>query len=101
MTGFQNRVDAEREVLRVVNKSRFSSVKLCGLSALAIRQWEASLHDSVRRVVVPRLILISDKVMRMANRSAESFESISSEDSREFARMLADFESLVSSGELG
>jgi len=101
MTGFQNRVDAERSVLRVVNRSRFSSVKLCGLSALAIRQWEASLHDSACGVVVARLILLSDKVIRLANRSAESFESINSEDSREFARMLAEFESLVADEELG
>lgn len=101
MTGFQNRVDAERSVLRVVNRSRFSSVKLCGLSALAIRQWEASLNDSACGVVVARLILLSDKVMRLANRSAESFESINSEDSREFARMLAEFESLVADEELG
>jgi hypothetical protein len=59
------------------------------------------LHDSAYGVVVARLILLSDKVMRLANRSAESFESINSEDSREFARMLAEFESLVADEELG
>jgi len=77
MSKFQNRVQAEREVLNIINmKFRNRNSQLCGLSEAAIRLWQNSSTTTPDGAIVSALLEVSFKVMRLANRSSESIEPI-------------------------
>jgi hypothetical protein len=77
MSNFQNRVQAEREVLNIINmKFRTRNPQLCGLSEAAIRLWQSSSAVAPDGAIVSELLEVSFKIMRLANRSSESIEPI-------------------------
>ncbi len=71
MSEFRNRMDSQREVLGIVNRSSDWSEELCGLSESSISRWLQvnSLPNSSRVAVLLRQI--SEKLFFLATKSQE------------------------------
>jgi hypothetical protein len=68
---FNNRMDAQRSVLNVINRQKSLREELCGLSKNAIERWiSVNLLDSSSEVCTV-IFEISDKLFFLANKSQE------------------------------
>lgn len=70
MTEFNNRVDAQRSILGVVN-SRLQVEELCGLSKKALERWAGINNVDLNSEKYQLLTTISDKLFFLANKSQE------------------------------
>lgn len=83
MDEFNNRMDAQRNVLEIVNRQVDNKEELCGLSKKAIDRWVSAnrLNPESERCKV--LYKISEKLFFLANKSqeqiTEEYRLISSE----------------------
>lgn len=73
---FQNKVTAERAVLKVVNRYTSGDKQLGGLSWVAIDAWQLASGAVATSAVVRELKEISDLCQRLSDRSHETFESL-------------------------
>lgn len=71
MDEFNNRMDAQRTVLRTVNRHTFFSEELCGLSKKAIERWLNANRIEPSDIVATTLIQISTKLFFLSTRSQE------------------------------
>ncbi|PZV27695.1 MAG: hypothetical protein DCF12_03115 [Snowella sp.] len=71
MSEFNNRMDAQRKVLEVVNRQRIYKKELCGLSQKAIERWSNENRIDPDEKIVKTLIQISQKLFFLANKSQE------------------------------
>ena len=71
MDEFNNRVDAQREVLEIINSNFSNKEELCGLSEKAIKRWIAVNHQDANGEMVRILFIISEKLFFLANKSQE------------------------------
>ena len=83
MDEFNNRIEAQRRVLTVVNKNRPLSEELCGLSNKAIERWLKANKFDANGELEKILIQISSKLFFLANKSqeqiTEDYHSLSKE----------------------
>lgn len=70
MDEFNNRIDAQRVVLTIVN-AKSNDEPLLGLSRKAIDRWAQVNHRPYGDEVTKLLIIISDKLLFLANRSQQ------------------------------
>jgi hypothetical protein len=71
MSEFNNRMDAQRSVLDIINHSGGQIEELCGLSKKAIERW-LQVNRIEPNGKVPKLLTeLSDKLFFLANKSQE------------------------------
>ncbi len=73
MNTFLNKVDAEREVLRVVNEVTSCQKQLAGLSAAAISNWQIRNEIPHNHSCVSLLLGLADTCQTLSDRSNENF----------------------------
>nr|MDU9045946.1 hypothetical protein [Candidatus Electrothrix aestuarii] len=71
MYEFNNRIDAQRSVLEVVNRQSKFSEELCGLSKKALERWISSNKLDPTSESCNILFQISKKLFFLANKSQE------------------------------
>ena len=83
MDEFNNRMDAQRSVLEVVNRQVDNKEELCGLSKEAIERWITANQINPESEVCRILYSISAKLFFLANKSqeqvSETYRLVSSE----------------------
>lgn len=83
MDEFNNRIDAQRKILEVVNGSRLQKEELFSLSAKAIERWISVNQIDPSSRLVELLLTASKKLFFLANKSqeqiTEEYRSVSSE----------------------
>ena len=86
MDEFNNRMDAQRNVLKVINRQVDKKEELCGLSKKAIERWIVANQINSQSEVCQILYSISEKLFFLANKSqeqiSEEYRLVSSEISR-------------------
>jgi len=86
MDEFNNRMDAQRNILNVINSQIDKKEELCGLSKKAIERWIVANQINSESAVCKILYLISEKLFFLANKSqeqiSEEYRIVSSEISR-------------------
>jgi hypothetical protein len=73
MNTFLNKVDAEREVLRIVNQVTTRRRQLAGLSAGAISNWQTRNDIPFDHDCIPLLLELADVCQTLSDRSNENF----------------------------
>ena len=83
MDEFNNRMDAQRDILEVVNRQAGCSEELCGLSKEAIERWITSNQLNRKSDTCNILFQIAKKLFFLANKSqeqiTEEYKALSSE----------------------
>ena len=83
MDEFNNRMDAQRDILEVVNRQAGCSEELCGLSKKAIERWITSNQLNRKSDTCNILFQIAKKLFFLANKSqeqiTEEYKALSSE----------------------
>ena len=83
MDEFNNRMDAQRDILEVVNRQAGGSEELCGLSKKAIERWITSNQLNRKSDTCNILFQIAKKLFFLANKSqeqiTEEYKALSSE----------------------
>lgn len=86
MNDFNNRMDAQRNVLEVINRKLEKREELCGLSKKAIERWIFSNQMDSESEISKILYTISEKLFFLANKSqeqvSEEYKMVSSEVSK-------------------
>jgi len=86
MDEFNNRMDAQRKILEVVNQRDGNKEELCGLSKKAIERWIVANRLSPKDEISKILFKISEKLFFLAHKSqeqvSEEYRLISSEISK-------------------
>src|SRR6266851_3214246 len=68
---FNNRIAAQREILRLINRTPWSSEQLFGLSSKAIDRWVSVNRIEPSSRLVKRIRDVSAKLFFLANKSQE------------------------------
>ena len=68
---FNNRISAQRAILRIVNKMPLGPEELCGLSSKAIDRWMSVNHLDASMRVVSLMKEASSKLFFLANMSQQ------------------------------
>jgi len=71
MDEFNNRVDAQRQILEVVNRRRSQKEELFGLSAKAMERWISANQIDPNSRLIELLTAASRKLFFLANKSQE------------------------------
>ena len=71
MDEFNNRMDAQRKVLEVVNQKGANKEELCGLSKKAIERWIVANRLSPKDEISKILFKISEKLFFISHKSQE------------------------------
>ena len=83
MDEFNNRMDAQRNIIEVINKQGRYSEELCGLSKNAIERWISSNQLNPKSETCEILFQIAKKLFFLANKSqeqiTEEYKALSSE----------------------
>lgn len=76
MSEFSNRVDAQRQILRVVNEKPWKNEQLFALSAKAIQRWTSVNHIDASTRLVRLLSDASAQIFIMANHSDDPIAGV-------------------------
>ena len=68
---FNNRISAQRELLKVINRKSWPAEDLFGLSAKAIDRWVRANQLNPKAALVSMVVAVSDQLFFLANRSQE------------------------------
>lgn len=71
MDEFNNRMDAQRNILEIINRQTGYAEELCGLSKKAIERWIFSNRLNPRSEICNILFQITKKLFFLANKSQE------------------------------
>jgi hypothetical protein len=96
MNTFLNKVQAEREILRVVNSVTKGKRQLAGLSSGAIEQWKHQNAVAPDDALVPMLFELASHCQTLSDRSNENFSELSASNSSFLLSRIADLRSAVS-----
>ena len=91
MHEFNNRIQAQRHVLQIVN-SRAWKEELCGMSSKAIDRWASANKIEARCRLVILLRTVADELFFLANKSQEQITDEYRDRSRRVASLGADIE---------
>ena len=89
MNTFLNKVEAEREVLRVVNEVTSGEKQLAGLSAAAIATWQMRNGIPREHGCVSLLLDLADTCQSLSDRSNENFLPLPAEKTNEINEGIA------------
>lgn len=83
MSEFLNRIDLQREVIKMMNESNLYNFQISGLSVKAIDRWKNENNIDRNDNVYMALIKIADKLFFLSNKSqeqiTEDYKSLSEE----------------------
>lgn len=71
MHEFNNRVQAQRHVLEIVNRRAWQKEELCGISGKAIERWAMANAIEPQSRLVVLLRSVADELFFLANKSQE------------------------------
>ena len=71
MHEFNNRIQAQRSVLQIVNSKAWKREELCGISGKAIERWAMANTIEPRSRLVVLLRSVADELFFVANKSQE------------------------------
>ena len=71
MAEFNNRIAAQRTILRIVNRKNWGAEELFGLSADAIKRWRDINHIEPSSRIAKLVIAASERLYFLANKSQE------------------------------
>lgn len=71
MSEFNNRIEAQRQILRLVNRHQWTKEELFGLSAKAIERWVLVNRIDPKATFVELVSAASAKLFFLANKSQE------------------------------
>ncbi|EAR12955.1 hypothetical protein PI23P_10015 [Polaribacter irgensii 23-P] len=74
MNEFSNRIDLQREVIKIVNSAKFE-YEITGLSKNAIERWLMDNRLDTESDLTKLLFIISSKLFFLANKSQEQITS--------------------------
>ena len=89
MNTFLSKVDAEREVLRVVNQVTSGKKQLGGLSANAIAAWQVRNKVPDDHTCVTSLLRLADTCQSLSDRSNENFMPLPAAKTNEISTGIA------------
>ena len=95
MDEFNNRMDAQRNVLEVVNRQVDNKEELCGLSKKAIERWIVANQINSEGKVCKILYSISEKLFFLANKSQEQISEEYTLVSSEISALKIDLEKSI------
>lgn len=95
MDEFNNRIDAQRSVLEVVNRQSRFSEELCGLSKKAIERWIISNQLDSTSEICDILFQIAKKLFFLANKSQEQITEEYKALSVEIASLKVNLEKII------
>lgn len=70
---FISKVQAEREILAVVNRAYAGELQLSGLSSCAIEYWRAQVSLPANHPLIESLVALAAMTQTLSNRSNQSF----------------------------
>ena len=95
MDEFNNRMDAQRNILEVINQKHRQDEELCGLSKKAIERW-MHVNQIDPSSQIPKLVMdISDKLFFLANKSQEQVSDEYITISEEIFALRNDIEKII------
>lgn len=95
MSEFANRISAQRQLLKVINKREWHNEELLSLSRKAINRWtEVNVIDQNSKLV-NLIITASQKLFFLANKSQEQVSTEYKETSFEIERITKEIETEV------
>lgn len=92
---FQNRIEAQREVLRIINSIARLNEQLMGLSSKAIARWVISNHLNDTHSVVEKIYDIAGQLFFLATKSQEPVDGDYKKVSEEVYRSIAELADMV------
>jgi len=92
MEEFNNRMDAQRDVLKVINRKRSNKEELCGISEKAIERWIAVNRLDPESDICRILFKISEMLFFLATKSQEQVSEKYKLLSYEIAQLQHDLE---------
>lgn len=95
MDEFNNRMDAQRNVLNVVNRQVDNKEELCGLSKKAIERWIVANQVNSESEMCKILHTISEKLFFLANKSQEQISEEYRLVSSEISKLKLDLEDTI------
>lgn len=93
MFEFNNRVDLQRLVIKLVNSKRFN-FELTGLSKPSIERWQKE-NSGASEHIIDILFKISDKLFFLANKSQEQITSDYKELSSDIHNLIANLRNIL------
>lgn len=94
MSEFQNRIDAQREVLAVINTAGFRE-ELLGLSAKSIERWATATFVAKEDALFKKLTEISGNLFFLATKSQEQITEDYSLLSRKVSALIKELRNLI------
>ena len=95
MDEFNNRMDAQRSVLEVINRQLDNKEELCGLSKKAIERWIVANQLNSKSEICKILYTISAKLFFLANKSQEQISEEYTLVSSEISALKIDLEKSI------
>jgi hypothetical protein len=95
MNDFTNRVDAQRQVLLMVNAHQWAHEELFGLSEGALRRWEVANGLDPTQALSVSLRRVSVSLQALANKSQEQVTGDYQSRSLEVSRLTREVESVL------
>ena len=92
MNEFNNRVEAQRQILRLVNQNVWVKEELFGLSTKAIERWVSANRVDPESRVVQLVVAASSKLFFLANKSQEQISPEYQAASSEISTFAAEIE---------
>ena len=92
MNEFNNRVEVQRLILRLVNQYVWEKEELFGLSSKAIERWVSANRVSPESRLVQLLVTASSKLFFLANKSQEQISPEYQAASSEISALAAEIE---------
>lgn len=94
MSEFLNRIDLQREVIKIVNEGK-QKFKISGLSIKAIEKWQNENQVSSNSEILNVLKIISGKLYFLSNKSQEQITEDYQNLSREVTLYLGNLKHLI------
>jgi len=95
MDEFNNRMEAQRNVLEVINRQLDKKEELCGLSKKAIERWIVANQINSESEICKILYTISEKLFFLANKSQEQISEEYRMVSSEISELKLDLEKAI------
>lgn len=95
MDEFNNRMDAQRNILKVINRNVKKNEELCGLSKKAIERWIKANQINPENKICKILFLASEKLFFLANKSQEQITDEYCLISSEISKLKISLENMI------
>lgn len=95
MNEFNNRIEAQRAVLEIINTSNYSNEELFGLSNKAINRWVSANELDINSEIVKIVKNIAGKLFFLANKSQQQVTEDYKTKSKEISHLTSELRSKI------